>query len=36
MQEPSEPSERLREGNCAAYRQGEVAAIAFVDNLLKP
>ena len=35
MQEPSEPSEQLREVIRAAYQQGEEAVIALVENLLK-
>lgn len=35
MQEPSEPSEQLREVIRAAYRQGEEAVIALVENLVK-
>ncbi|NJL56225.1 IS66 family transposase [bacterium] len=35
MKEPSEPSEQLREVIRAAYRQGEEAVIALVENLLK-
>ena len=33
MQEPSEPSEQLREVIRAAYQQGEEAVIALVENL---
>ncbi|HEY9823869.1 MAG TPA: IS66 family transposase [Stenomitos sp.] len=35
MKEPSEQSEQLREVIRAAYRQGEEAVIALVENLLK-
>jgi transposase len=35
MKEPSEQSEQLREVIRAAYRQGEAAVIALVENLLK-
>jgi transposase len=36
MKEPSEASEQLREVIRAAYRQGEEAVIALVEDLLKP
>lgn len=35
MKEPSDQSEPLREVIRAAYRQGEEAVIALVENLLK-